>query len=116
MAEGRPWHRPGPGHSVSAPVTLKSDIDINRFFIGDTPESDIRGTNEFNDSEKSENTWFSILVRTGVFKEGTKPRYMPKMTVDNVLEAVKYGMEREQVRAIKEKTINAPPVECAIEE
>lgn len=86
------------------------------FFVGDTPESDIRGTNEFNDSQKSENTWFSILVRTGVFKEGTKPRYMPKMTVDNVLEAVKYGMEREQVRAIKEKTINAPPVDCAIKE
>jgi HAD superfamily hydrolase (TIGR01456 family) len=87
------------------------------YFVGDTPESDIRGTNEFNESERSENTWFSILVRTGVFKEGTKPQFQPKMTVDNVLEAVKYGMERESTKAAKEKTIGAPPLDgVAIEE
>jgi len=87
------------------------------FFVGDTPESDIRGTNEFDESERSDNTWFSILVRTGVFKEGTKPSYMPKMTVDNVLEAVKYGMEREYAKAVKEKTTGAPPLDgVAIEE
>ncbi|KAF2140735.1 uncharacterized protein K452DRAFT_327522 [Aplosporella prunicola CBS 121167] len=69
------------------------------YFVGDTPESDIRGTNEFN--KHSENTWYSILVRTGVYQEGTKPKFTPKATVDNVLEAVKHGMEREYERLTK---------------
>jgi len=63
------------------------------YFVGDTPESDIRGTNEFN--EKSRNDWFSILVKTGVWQEGTEPAYKPRATVDNVLEAVRFGLERE---------------------
>jgi ribonucleotide monophosphatase NagD (HAD superfamily) len=65
------------------------------YFVGDTPESDIRGTNEFDESDNPTNNWYSILVRTDVFPEGTKPNYVPKMTVDNVLDAVKYGMQRE---------------------
>ncbi|EON64053.1 hypothetical protein W97_03283 [Coniosporium apollinis CBS 100218] len=69
------------------------------YFVGDTPESDIRGTNEYN--ERSEHTWYSILVRTGVFQEGTKPKFTPKATVDNVLEAVRHGMEREYRKALK---------------
>ena len=71
------------------------------YFVGDTPESDIRGTNEFN--KQSENQWYSILVRTGVFQEGTKPRFEPKATCDNVLEAVLHGLEREQKKAYKAK-------------
>lgn len=69
------------------------------YFVGDTPESDVRGTNEFN--KQSENTWYSILVRTGVYQEGTKPKFTPKATVDNVLEAVLHGIEREQKRDLK---------------
>ncbi|KAF2014793.1 HAD superfamily hydrolase-like protein [Aaosphaeria arxii CBS 175.79] len=69
------------------------------YFVGDTPESDIRGTNEYN--KHAENNWYSILVRTGVFQEGTKPRFQPKATVDNVLEAVKHGIEREYRKALK---------------
>ncbi|KAI9845364.1 MAG: hypothetical protein M1838_001788 [Thelocarpon superellum] len=68
------------------------------YFVGDTPESDIRGTNEFN--KTSENTWYSILVRTGVFRDGTVPGYAPKMTVDNVLDAVNYGMKREYAKQL----------------
>ena len=70
------------------------------YFVGDTPESDIRGTNEFN--EHSKNTWYSILVRTGVFQEGTKPKFTPKATVDTVLDAVMHGLEREQKKMFKE--------------
>lgn len=70
------------------------------YFVGDTPESDIRGTNEFN--KQAENTWYSILVRTGVFQEGTTPKFPPKATVDNVLDAVMHGIEREHHRAFKE--------------
>ncbi|KAL8739483.1 MAG: hypothetical protein Q9190_007716 [Brigantiaea leucoxantha] len=73
------------------------------YFVGDTPESDIRGTNEFNESQLSSNQWYSILVRTGVFQEGTKPRFTPKATVDNVLEAVKHGIQREAEKTMKDK-------------
>lgn len=85
------------------------------YFVGDTPESDIRGTNEFDSC--TENSWYSILVRTGVFQEGTKPRFAPKATVDNVLEAVKHGMEREYKKALKASFIDVDSLQSsAIEE
>jgi HAD superfamily hydrolase (TIGR01456 family) len=70
------------------------------YFVGDTPESDIKGTNLFNETAKNE--WYSILVRTGVFQEGTEPTFKPKVTVDTVLDAVKHGMKREFTKKIKE--------------
>jgi HAD superfamily hydrolase (TIGR01456 family) len=63
------------------------------YFVGDTPESDIRGTNAVN--EKAENDWYSILVKTGVYQDGTKPTYKPRVTVDTVLDAVNHGLHRE---------------------
>lgn len=69
------------------------------YFVGDTPESDIRGTNEFNKQSKHE--WYSILVRTGVFQTGTKPAFTPNATCDNVLDAVLHGLEREQKKIAK---------------
>jgi HAD superfamily hydrolase (TIGR01456 family) len=74
------------------------------YFVGDTPESDVRGTNEFN--KESENTWYSILVRTGVFQTGTVPKFTPKATVDTVLEAVQHGIEREYRNALKKAAFN----------
>lgn len=68
------------------------------YFVGDTPESDIRGTNEFDDH--AENSWYSILVRTGVFQEGTKPTFKPRATVDNVLDAVNFAIEREYRKSL----------------
>lgn len=75
------------------------------YFVGDTPESDIRGTNEYDESPRSDNEWYSILVRTGVFKEGTKPRFTPRATVDTVLDAVKHGMQREMNKVNKKKML-----------
>ena len=43
-------------------------------------------------------------MRTGVFREGTTPRFRPMATVDNVLEAVKHGMQREVGKAMKSQT------------
>ncbi|KAF2740191.1 HAD-superfamily hydrolase [Polyplosphaeria fusca] len=80
------------------------------YFVGDTPESDIRGTNEFD--KHADNSWYSILVRTGVFEAGTKPRFQPKATVDNVLDAVKHGMEREYKKALKQSMQSAPVAEA----
>ncbi|KAF2005752.1 phosphatidyl synthase [Amniculicola lignicola CBS 123094] len=80
------------------------------YFVGDTPESDIRGTNEFD--KHAENSWYSILVHTGVFEEGTKPKYKPRATVDTVLDAVKHGIKLEyekfynaSLQTLKEKAI-----------
>ena len=84
------------------------------YFIGDTPDSDIRGTNEFN--KQAEETWYSILVKTGVYQEGTKPKYPPKATVDNVLEAVRHGMERELRKDMNAHLAKKPFLEIPDEE
>ena len=75
------------------------------YFVGDTPESDIRGTNEYNESPLCQNAWYSILVCTGVYQKGTKPRFEPKATVENVLDAVNHGIEREMRRLMLRKSL-----------
>lgn len=67
----------------------------NVYMVGDNPESDIRGANEFK-SPTGETTWQSILVRTGVYGGG-KPAYEPRVVVTDVWDAVRYGLEREGV-------------------
>ncbi|KAK3291488.1 HAD-like domain-containing protein [Chaetomium fimeti] len=66
------------------------------YFVGDTPESDIRGTNAMD--AISENEWYSILVKTGVYQPGTEPKYKPRKLVDTVLDAVNHGIRREMAR------------------
>ena len=72
------------------------------YFVGDTPESDVRATNEFNESSVNENEWYSVLVKTGVFQEAHKPKFPPKKTCDTVLDAVRFAMQREYAKASKE--------------
>lgn len=66
------------------------------YFVGDTPESDIRFANSHDSS------WYSMLVKTGVYQEGTIPKYKPKKTCENVLEAVKFAIEREHQKELEE--------------
>lgn len=66
------------------------------YFVGDTPESDIRFANSHDES------WFSILVNTGVYQKGTEPKYKPKHHCENVLEAVKFAVEREHAKECEE--------------
>lgn len=66
------------------------------YFVGDTPESDIRFANSHDEA------WFSILVNTGVYQSGTVPKYKPKKQCDNVLEAVKFAVEREHQKELSE--------------
>ncbi|KAL6692242.1 HAD-superfamily hydrolase [Trichoderma pleuroticola] len=68
------------------------------YFVGDTPESDIRGTNAINDV--ADNDWYSILVKTGVYQEGTEPTYKPRVTVSTVLDAVNHGIQREMRKKV----------------
>ncbi|KAI9740093.1 MAG: hypothetical protein M1818_004844 [Claussenomyces sp. TS43310] len=63
------------------------------FMIGDNPESDIRGANEFDSPDGVD--WTSILVKTGVYRKGTEPKYEPAIIVDDVLMAVKWALDRE---------------------
>ncbi|KAK2802550.1 hypothetical protein FQN51_004342 [Onygenales sp. PD_10] len=97
----RQWRKETHGID-SAPDTV--------YFVGDTPESDIRGTNEYNASDKCGNNWFSILVETGVYEEGTVPRFPPNKTVPNVLDAVMFGMEREHLRELREASMQQDTV------
>ena len=78
------------------------------YFVGDTPESDIRGTNDFDASDSSPNEWYSILVGTGVWKPGTTPKVAPAATVSDVLAAVQHGMDREHEKhqAVKQALID----------
>jgi HAD superfamily hydrolase (TIGR01456 family) len=69
------------------------------YFVGDTPESDVRGTNAM-DAKTPDTNWYSMLVKTGVYQDGTEPAYKPRVTVPNVLDAVKYGIEREMARRV----------------
>jgi HAD superfamily hydrolase (TIGR01456 family) len=67
---------------------------LNRvFMVGDNPESDIRGANDFKSPNGTE--WTSILVKSGVFRTGTKPKYEPKIIVDGVLDAVRWALDAE---------------------
>jgi HAD superfamily hydrolase (TIGR01456 family) len=59
------------------------------YMVGDNPESDIRGANEFV-SERGI-AWKSLLVETGVYQPGTTPAYKPTAIVEDQRAAVNYG-------------------------
>ncbi|ODH45617.1 hypothetical protein GX48_08306 [Paracoccidioides brasiliensis] len=56
------WHRLGTGYCL-----------LRGRYV--TPESDIRGTNAYSQSNKCENGWYSILVKTGAY---TKMELFPR--------------------------------------
>lgn len=60
------------------------------YMIGDNPESDICGANTYRSKFGSE--WYSILVRTGVYRGG-QPAWTPKATVENVQKAVEWALK-----------------------
>ncbi|KAI0805136.1 HAD-like domain-containing protein [Xylaria sp. FL0064] len=73
-----------------------SALSLDRvYMIGDNPESDIRGANEYRSPHGTE--WASILVRTGVWsmERDGEPKYTPDAIVDDVKGAVKWALERE---------------------
>lgn len=88
----------------------KDTHGINRppntvYFVGDTPESDVRGTNEYNESPLSKALWYSILVETGVYEKGTTPRFTPKVIVKDVLDAVQHGIRREASKSESKRAL-----------
>lgn len=77
--------------------SLNSDNTSNKlervFMIGDNPESDIRGANDFESPLGTE--WTSILVKSGVYRAGSKPSCMPDVIVDDVLQGIKWALKQQ---------------------
>jgi HAD superfamily hydrolase (TIGR01456 family) len=69
------------------------------YMVGDNPESDIRGANEYRSAEGVE--WVSMLTRTGVYDGRTisMKNRVPKFIVKDVAEAVGLALQREQDRS-----------------
>ncbi|SCU81340.1 LAMI_0B05776g1_1 [Lachancea mirantina] len=89
-------------------LTLELPPASTVYFVGDTPESDIRFANSHDSS------WYSILVKTGVYQGKTAPKYTPKKICEDVLDAVKFAIEREHHKELEEwnaGAIEAPVVE-----
>ncbi|KAK5112441.1 hypothetical protein LTR85_011550 [Meristemomyces frigidus] len=61
------------------------------YMVGDNPESDIRGANDYQSPHGSE--WKSILLKTGVYQSGTEPSCKPDVIVDNVEAAVRWAVK-----------------------
>ncbi|KAL5598951.1 hypothetical protein BROUX41_003730 [Berkeleyomyces rouxiae] len=72
------------------------DVDPlrNVYMVGDNPESDIRGANEFRSANGA--NWLSLLVHTGVWSEVRgPPAHTPTVIVPDVREAVRWALKRE---------------------
>lgn len=63
------------------------------FMIGDNPESDIAGANNFKSPLGIE--WVSVLVETGVWRGG-KPAHTPKMIMKDVFSAVQWAINSSE--------------------
>jgi len=62
------------------------------YMVGDNPESDILGANQYRSETGSE--WLSILVRSGVYNGG-EPAHKPRTVVEDVWDAVQWGLRNE---------------------
>ncbi|RKF56580.1 putative CDP-alcohol phosphatidyltransferase class-I family protein C22A12.08c [Golovinomyces cichoracearum] len=71
------------------------------WFVGDNQFTDIKGSNEFNSRNCTK--WQSILVKTGVYKDGSPLKHSPKMMATDLQEAVKNVIDA-QLRLANEKT------------
>ncbi|ETS81775.1 hypothetical protein PFICI_06777 [Pestalotiopsis fici W106-1] len=83
--------------------TLNAELGRERkitkvYMIGDNPESDIRGANEFDSHMGAE--WRSVLVETGVHEAGTKPTYEPTFYARDVKSAVMKVLAEENPDAL----------------
>jgi HAD superfamily hydrolase (TIGR01456 family) len=74
------------------------------YMVGDNPESDIAGANEYRSEVGTE--WYSVLVKTGVWTPDRaggeavlKGRLKPTVVVEDVREGVRWALEREGWKA-----------------
>lgn len=75
---------------------VAGDKDLTQvYMVGDGPRSDIAGANNYESPHGS--AWRSILVQTGIHQAGTVPDHIPDVEVENVLEAVRWALKRENI-------------------
>lgn len=80
--------------SGTSPLGEEPVAQLKRvFMVGDNPASDVLGANNFESPGGTE--WHSLLVKTGVWRDVREPKYKPKAIVEDVREAVKYGLKRQ---------------------
>jgi len=63
------------------------------YMIGDNPKSDIQGANAAGEH------WYSILVRTGLFKGENDDTHPAKHVSDNVYDAIAFILKREGIHS-----------------
>jgi HAD superfamily hydrolase (TIGR01456 family) len=75
-------------HSHQHPTKLR-----RVYMVGDNPESDIRGANDYRSPHGVE--WLSLLTRTGVYRDqdGRRPTWEPTAIVDDVKAAVQWALK-----------------------
>lgn len=61
------------------------------FMLTTRTESDIRGANTYESPLGTD--WKSVLVKTGVYQEGSEPSWKPTTIVGDVYDAVRYAVE-----------------------
>ncbi|KAI2638905.1 HAD-superfamily hydrolase [Hypomontagnella submonticulosa] len=77
-------------------LVLPPDREIGTvYMVGDNPESDIVGANEF--ASPAGIQWRSVLVETGIHSPGAVPTAEPFHIARNVKEAVEWALGREGV-------------------
>ncbi|ERF76201.1 hypothetical protein EPUS_07401 [Endocarpon pusillum Z07020] len=87
------------GSEMATPGTIR---DLKKvYMVGDNPESDIMGANNHKSQRGTE--WVSVLVKTGVFREGEsrydfgkRPELKPRIIVENVRAAVDWALRKEE--------------------
>lgn len=75
-------------HLESAGLDASSPLNV--YMVGDNPESDIAGANGHD--------WNSILVKTGVYRQG-EPAHVPTRIAADVEEGVQWAFNRELDRS-----------------
>ena len=88
--------------SLSSQQTSDGGPLVNRslqhvYMVGDNPESDILGANQFNSNSKTH--WQSVLVQTGVYSSG-QPSHRPKAIVEDVWDAVQWAVKHAEAEAV----------------
>ncbi|KAL1892864.1 hypothetical protein Sste5346_006757 [Sporothrix stenoceras] len=88
------------GSKASSKASSEADGPLKTvYMVGDNPESDIAGANQFSSAHGTD--WCSVLVETGVYdpaRAGSSPDYLrhrPRAIMGDVGAAVRWALQRE---------------------
>lgn len=64
------------------------------YMVGDNPASDIAGGNGYQSPHGTD--WVSVLVKTGVYVDGTEPEHKPRRIAEHVWDAVCWAVQENE--------------------